>query len=288
MREAQPWPVDLAPLSPGALERYLRFISGDAEPATVAALARLARAHLLAIPFENLSPLLDEPVPLDEAALCAKLLGGQRGGYCFEHNVLFARALAALGFEVHLRAARFVLRSPVARPRTHLVVVVHCDGTDWLLDVGFGRNAMFGPVALAGEGPQRPEQHLGAAGAAALGPQRAVRLVDVAGWSQLELEDREQGWEEQYLIDPAPVYMVDVEQFNAWVATAPESHVRQLVIVRRPVPGGARSLMGAELNISEPGRRERRVIDAGELSDVLRGEFGITLPAPIDVLDRRR
>ncbi len=32
--------------------------------------------------------------------------------------------------------------------------------------------------------------------------------------------------------------------------------------------------MGAELNISEPGRRERRLIDAGELGDVLRDELG--------------
>lgn len=282
-----PWPVDLAPLSAAGLKRYMTFIGARVELPTIEALARLVRAHLLAIPFENLSPLLGEPVPLDEAALCDKLLGGQRGGYCFEHNVLLAQAVAAVGFDVHLRAARFVLRSPVPRPRTHLVVVARCDGRDWLLDVGFGRNAMFGPVDLAVAEPQRPEQHLGVAAAAALGPQRAVRVVDVGSWSQLELEDREQGWEEQYLIDPSPVYMVDVDQFNAWVSTAPESHVRQLVIVRRPVPGGSRSLMGAELNISEPGRRERRLIDAGELGDVLRDEFGITLPAPVYALDRR-
>ncbi|MDI5811281.1 arylamine N-acetyltransferase, partial [Salmonella enterica subsp. enterica serovar Anatum] len=43
-------------------------------------------------------PLLPREIQLDETALEEKLLYARRGGYCFELNGLFERALRDIGF----------------------------------------------------------------------------------------------------------------------------------------------------------------------------------------------
>lgn len=64
---------------------------------TVEALRTLHLAHNCAIPFENLDVLLPREIQLDETALEEKLLYARRGGYCFELNGLFERALRDIG-----------------------------------------------------------------------------------------------------------------------------------------------------------------------------------------------
>ena len=67
----------------------------------LATLSALHALHPAAIVFENLDPLLGRPVPLDLAALQAKLVTGRRGGYCFEQNTLFKAVLEASRFLGH-------------------------------------------------------------------------------------------------------------------------------------------------------------------------------------------
>src|SRR5262245_27241696 len=69
-------------------------------------LRELHLRHVQAIPFENLDPLLGLPVRLDLLALERKLVREGRGGYCFEHNLLFADVLQTLRYRVTGLAAR--------------------------------------------------------------------------------------------------------------------------------------------------------------------------------------
>ena len=94
------------------LEAYRSRIgyTGALDP-TAETLTALHRAHVLAIPFENLDILLGRPIRLDLPSLQAKLVHGRRGGYCFEQNALFAAVLDHLGFEVTGLAAS--ARSPM-------------------------------------------------------------------------------------------------------------------------------------------------------------------------------
>ena len=55
-----------------------------------AALRDLHQAHLVAVPFENLSIHLGEPISLDEADLIDKIVCRRRGGFCYELNGAFA------------------------------------------------------------------------------------------------------------------------------------------------------------------------------------------------------
>ncbi len=69
------------------LDAYFRRIgfAGAAGP-NRPTLDALHRLHPQAIAFENLDPLLGQPVRLDAAALEDKLVRSGRGGYCYEQN----------------------------------------------------------------------------------------------------------------------------------------------------------------------------------------------------------
>ena len=84
-------------------------IAGPLDP-TPGTLRRLHRAHVTTIPFENLDVVLGRGVDLDLGAMQAKLLESRRGGYCYEHNLLFAALLGAA-------VDRLVVRRFAAAPR---------------------------------------------------------------------------------------------------------------------------------------------------------------------------
>src|SRR5258705_7116675 len=49
-------------------------------------LRELQKAHLISVPFENLSIHSGEPIVLEEDALFAKVVFRRRGGVCYELN----------------------------------------------------------------------------------------------------------------------------------------------------------------------------------------------------------
>lgn len=104
---------------------------------SAASLATLHRAHLLAVPFENLDIHRKVPLRLDEASLFDKIVRRRRGGFCFELNGLFASLLRALGYEVQLLSARVHGEGDYSPEFDHLALLVRLD-TPWLADVGFG------------------------------------------------------------------------------------------------------------------------------------------------------
>lgn len=273
---AVPWDERLPPLRADLLDRYLRFIGipRPAEP-SLGALRDLQLAHLLAIRFETISPMLDEEIPLDEDAIADKLLSGHRGGYCFEHNLLFGRALRALGFDAEILAGRAMLDATAddPRPRTHIAVRVRVDGGEWLADVGFGRSAFRAPVDLQVREPQPTGGYL-------------MQIDEIGGELLVSagLPGRELA--AQYLLSPHPVQQIDCEQLGLWVATDPRSITRQLLIVLRPMPEGRRAIAHGRLMIDEPGRQIDRELSLDEIDDVLRNEFDLELPAPLPALVR--
>jgi N-hydroxyarylamine O-acetyltransferase len=80
---------------------YLQRINYDGALApTAETLCQLQVAHLHAVPFENLSIHLGEPIVLEDEALFRKIVERRRGGFCYELNGLFSALLRALGFDV--------------------------------------------------------------------------------------------------------------------------------------------------------------------------------------------
>jgi N-hydroxyarylamine O-acetyltransferase len=196
-----------------------------------ATLAEVHRAHVFAIPFENLDPHRGVPVSLEAEDVERKLVAEQRGGYCFEQNLLLASALRELGHEVEPMLARVRAGAPpgTLRPRSHLVLRVE-DGTDaWLADVGFGLGTPIEPIPFA------------------VGVE-----VEQLGWRfRLVEDDREivlqscdgGAWADVYGFVPEPVPQVDIETSNWFTSTSPRSpFVTGLVAAAQRTDGTRTSL----------------------------------------------
>ena len=122
------------------LAAYLERIgyAGPVRP-DVATLVALHRAHLQAVPYENLDVQLGRPLTIDPEAAIEKIVGRGRGGWCYEMNGVFGAALAQIGFEVTRMAGaanRELLGDIMAG--NHLVLLVEIEGQPWIADVGFG------------------------------------------------------------------------------------------------------------------------------------------------------
>ncbi|HET8677269.1 MAG TPA: arylamine N-acetyltransferase, partial [Blastocatellia bacterium] len=109
------------------IKAYLERIDygGPVEP-TAETLVRLHRAHMLAVPFENLDIHLDRPVKLGDASLYSKIVESRRGGFCYEMNGLFAALLRALGFRVDMLSAGVTREDgSFGPPFDHMALLVH-------------------------------------------------------------------------------------------------------------------------------------------------------------------
>lgn len=239
--------------------------SGPREP-TPAVLAGLLRAHVLAVPFENLDVLLGRPIRLDLASVQDKLVARRRGGYCFEHGTLFAAALEALGFTVRRLAARVRLgaTSPVT-PRTHMTLEVRLEGGAHLVDPGFGGPAPRTPMPLVEDTPHED----------GLGRHRLVRQGD--GWLlQGELDG---AWRDVYLVGPDAQHPIDHEVANHFTSTHPRSHFTTSLVVARALPDGRVSLTNRTLVTRGPsGEARREIATRDELVAALRDLFGLDVP----------
>jgi len=252
------------------LAAYLDRIGygGPATP-TVDVAREVHLAHALAIPFENVDVLAGTPIRLDVDALQDKLVARGRGGYCFEHNTLFAAALEALGFGVTKLAARVRTGTRRPPPRTHLVLRVQAEGAAWLADVGFGGLGPLRPIPFAPGEP--PDQQFGwRYRLAREGPELVLELGEGDAWTAL------------YGSTLEPQLDVDVEMANHYTATHPSSPFTRTLTAQRPDPADPSTrviLRGRKLAEERPdGRSTATRVSDEDLLEVLAGRFGIRLP----------
>src|SRR5262249_61984673 len=95
------------------LHDYLRRLRIDETlPPTLDTLRRLHKAHRETFLFENLSIQAGGSISVELQDIERKFLDERRGGYCFEHNTLFAAALRGLGYDVVAFLGRARRRPP--------------------------------------------------------------------------------------------------------------------------------------------------------------------------------
>ncbi|MDO7843844.1 arylamine N-acetyltransferase [Sphingomonas sp. CA1-15] len=224
------------------LDAYLARLHVAAHPAAdLDGLAALQRAHRLAIPFEDLDVVLGRGVAIDSASVFAKLVTAKRGGYCFEHNRLFADALAALRFEARPVLARVWLGATEVPPLTHVFSLVTIAGQEWLADAGFGGS--YTPVLPLADGAEA---------AAPDGARYRLSADSDHGWllwrdgdaASTDGRGTHEGWQRQYSFTLATVCDADLAMGNFWTSTWPESRFRTTAIVSIVLPAGFASLSG--------------------------------------------
>jgi N-hydroxyarylamine O-acetyltransferase len=228
----------------------------------------LHRLHPQAIAFENLDPLLGVQVHLDPGALQDKLVRSARGGYCYEHNLLFMQVLRALGFEARGLGARVLWGAPegVITPRAHMLLSVDLDGRRYIADVGFGGTTPTAPLDLDCAGEQAT-------------PHEPFRLVRADGDFVLRAKIG-QSWESLYRFDLQEQFQADYEIVNWYQCTSPNSYFAKNLLVARSVAGARYGLRNNELSVHyRDGSSERRVLQSAiELRDTLEQTFGVALP----------
>ncbi|MFZ6049086.1 arylamine N-acetyltransferase [Pseudomonas sp. CR3202] len=257
-------------LNPQQTEAYLRHLDTPVpQQPDLAGLDRLIAAHQRRVAFENVDVLLDRPIRIDADSVFAKVVGRQRGGYCYELNNLFARLLLALGYRVELLGGRVRWGLPLDAPQTmlsHLMLRVLLPEGPHLADVGFGSATPWRAVPL--EGAADPDL-----------PYRLRPQDDGSGEVQLENFRTESGWAACYRFGSAVNAWVDCIPRNWYTSTHPDSVFRQMLMCARSEGDCRLTLANGLFNKRfRDGRVESRTIeDATELVDVLKNDFLLSL-----------
>lgn len=236
------------------LDAYLARIGASARRPSAEALAALHEAHVRTIPFENVDTLSGRPPSLDLTAIQAKLVGRRRGGYCYEHSLLFAAALERLGYSVTRQTAR--VQPHRNGPKSHMNLAVDVDGRRYLAEVGFGAG-MLRPM-----------------------PVEDGVVVDQAGWRHRLVRDgrlwtlekhNPDGWEPMQSTDDTPARPIDYEVGHHYVATHPKSPFTAKLIIMRLEPGVSRQLVGRSRIVERPdGTKDETLLDDDMIIDELR------------------
>jgi N-hydroxyarylamine O-acetyltransferase len=250
------------------IQAYLNRINYDG-PTVLAAdsLHRLQVAHLLTVPFENLSIHTGAPVVLADEALFTKIVERRRGGFCYELNGLFAALLRALGFDVTMLSAEVAnAEGGFSQPFDHMTLMVNLQQR-WLVDVGFG-DCFIEPLLIDEPGEQ-------------VEGRRTYRIAHDGAF--LILEQREDGaWTPQYRFTLHPYKYDDFAEMCRYHQTSSQSHFTQKRICSRLSPDRGRITLSDMRLIEtlEDGQRSERIVaNEQEYDRVLLESFGIVLPA---------
>lgn len=227
-------------------------------------LRELHKAHLFAVPFENLDVHLKRAIVLDEEQLAGKIVAERRGGICYELNSAFCSLLRELGFRVSM------LSAGVARdeggfdpPFDHMALLVHLEER-WLADVGFG-DSFREPLRLdhRGEQDQNGESY---------------RIVE-AEEQHLIVERREsETWKPQYRFTLDSYKLDDFDEMCRYHQTSPESPFTQKRVCTLATPDGRITVTGMRVIITDRGEKQERELSShDEWLAALRRHFGIEL-----------
>ena len=260
-----------------SLDAYLARIDCDGPVAPdLASLQRLQAAHVRAIPFEGIDPLVGAPISLDSASVWRKLVESRRGGYCFEQNALLKAALEAIGFAVTPLSARVRWRldadAPLT-PRTHMMLKVDLPEGPHIADVGFGSCLLDTPLRMA---PDIEQPTL-------MGTFR-LTLKDDLYWLAAR---QPAGWRMMYVFDLAPQVHADYVLSNWYTSTSPFTPFTSMLVLERLTRDARYRLVNRRLVIeARDGEvRSERIVESPEaLHRVIDELFGLTLPVPADMI----
>jgi len=239
--------------------------SGATEP-TIDTLRALHRAHLFAVPFENLDIAAGRKIVVDQDACARKVVERNRGGFCYELNGAFAALLTALGFSVTLLSARVAREKGGEGPEfDHLTLRLDLE-TPWLVDVGFG-DSFLEPLALEA-GKEQDD------------PAGRFRLIQLGERLQLERAQPDGSWKREYSFTLQPRQIKDFADMCHYHQTSPESSFTGSSVCSRATPDGRITLAGKKLIVTRNRQREEKILGSEkEREATLRDLFGIQLDA---------
>ena len=244
------------------LSEYCQRIgyAGELRP-NLATVQALMQHQLRSVPFENLDVLAGKPISLNPDDIVAKIVGKQRGGYCYEVNGLFAMALQALQISYQFVAARPMFY-PMKRPRTHMALLVTLDGVEWLCDLGFGSYGIREPLRLDALETPIPQGY-------------DTFMLSEEGGDIILKAQVEGAWAKQYGFNRCPVEWIDFAPANWLNSTHPDAVFTQKPLVVRFTANGRNILFGDSFKQVGAGITTQRTLAPHEQAAVLEEYFGL-------------
>jgi N-hydroxyarylamine O-acetyltransferase len=252
--------------------RYLDLLGVTSRTPTKTTLQEVVRAHLMRIPFENVSKLYRKKnFGLRGLPSLEMYLDGieqfRFGGTCYANNYHLYRLLQHMGFEVKLCGAG------MSKPDVHIVSMVRCEGREYLADVGYAA-PFLEPLPL-----DRQDDVT-----VILGNDRYVlKPRDHDGCSRMELY-REGVLLHRYVVSPVPR---GIRHFRKVIADsfAPTATFMNALLLVRFAPGRSWVIHNTEF-IESIGQdtRKRSVPDGGELVRLIEQQFSIPRQIVTDAL----
>lgn len=219
-------------------------------PADSESLRRIHSAHLMRVPFENLSIHRGEKILLDKEKLFDKIILRKRGGFCYELNYLFRTLLLSLGYNAEMISAEVYNEAGVRGPEfDHMAILVNLENDEYLCDVGFG-DSFIEPILFKINIEQMDRG-------------RIFKISMNDHEFQLLRSDDDKKW--------IPLYdftknIRKIEEYNAMCTyhqSSPESTFTKRKICSAATPGGRITLTETKLIITE-GKDKREISLGGE------------------------
>ena len=249
-----------------SLDQYLERLKLDRpEKFDLDFLDSMVLAHQYNVPFENLdSHDYKLTVSLDTETLFDKIVTRKRGGYCFELNALFAKALDACGYDIRPNLARIIVGDDYSIPSLHRLTVVTIDSEQYVCDVGFG-------------GPQ---------------PGFALKLEDgfekTAVGQTFRIDKNHERWQISHFLrnedkwEPTMEFFenrveeVDFVTPNYYCCTHSDALFVTNRVIHMRTPSGSKSIFDNTFTVTDNGTRtETQIENEEQLYQILASEFGI-------------
>lgn len=273
-------------------QAYLNRINytGPLTP-SLSTLSALQKAHLYAVPFENLDIHLRRPIVLNPAQIAHKIVEEKRGGFCYELNGLYYELLKHLGFTVRRISGRvFNPQRELGPEFDHLAIIATIKGQEYLTDVGFGA-FVFAPLRIELDLLQpdiggdfsisqyHPEPGPGGADQVTPGSLVVNKISEGKSVAEYVFSRQERSFEEF-------TGMCNYHQ------SSPESHFSKKPFISMANPNGRTTLSGTSLkhtrkieNRAGTEVSESNLLDLSAYHGVLKEYFGVTLnsdyPVPL-------
>ena len=116
-------------------DKYLKLLEVEKSQPNLDLLKKIVKAHLIKVPFENISKLLQKKQGIKYISDLAAFLNGiekyNLGGTCYTNNYYLNLLLKHLGFNIRLCGA------DMKNPDVHLVSIVTIDSSEFIVDSGY-------------------------------------------------------------------------------------------------------------------------------------------------------
>lgn len=246
-------------------EEYLRRIG--VENVNIAANAEnlkfLQRQHLLNVPFENLDIHWKCPIELDNQAFYKKIVGGGRGGFCYELNGLFYELLGEIGFESKIISLKVSRGDGVFSPEyAHMAILTRIEGKEYLVDVGFGE-FIAEPLRFVLEVEQTDEN--------------GIFLIRKYDENYFEIVKKDAGaWRSECIFTTLPRELKEFSEMCDYQQTSPESNFTKKKICSLMTENGRKTLTGTKFIETKNGEKSEIEVDSEEeFNRILEREFKI-------------